>query len=82
MKGESYLTEDQLLDIGFKEVGKNVRFSHKTSFYTPEKISIGSHVRIDDFCIISGDVRIGSYVHIASYTGLFGVYYGSCWRIS
>lgn len=74
MRGESYLTEDQLLGIGFKEVGRNVKLSSKTSIYTPERISIGSNVRIDDFCIISGDVKIGSYVHIASYTGLFGVY--------
>jgi len=74
MKGESYLTEDRLLDMGFKEVAKNVKLSGKANMYDPERISIGSNVRIDDFCIRSGDVKIGSYNHIASYTGLFGQY--------
>ena len=74
MRGESYLTQTELLEVGFKEVGKNVKLSGKASIYNPERISIGSNVRIDDFCIISGDVKIGSYNHIASYTCLFGQY--------
>jgi len=49
MKGESILTEDQFLDISFKQVGKNVKLSGKTGIHTPERISIVSHVRIDDF---------------------------------
>jgi len=79
MKGESYLTEDRLLDMGFKEVGKNVKLSGKANIYNPERISSGSNVRIDDFRIRIGDVKFGSYDYIASYAGLFGrhlVWYG------
>jgi acetyltransferase-like isoleucine patch superfamily enzyme len=35
-------------------------------------ISIGNNVRIDDFCILSGKISIGNYVHIASYVALYG----------
>lgn len=35
-----------------------------------KKISIGNHVRIDDFCLLSGNIQIGSYVHISPYTSL------------
>lgn len=38
----------------------------------PEKIKIGDNVRIDDFCILSGRVVLGNYIHIAAYTALFG----------
>jgi galactoside O-acetyltransferase len=37
-----------------------------------ESISIGNHVRIDDFCILSGDIEIGNYVHISAQCALFG----------
>ncbi len=38
----------------------------------PEKIEIGNNVRIDDFCILSGTIKIGNYVHISAFVGLFG----------
>lgn len=68
----SFMTRDEIDKIGFKFVGKDVLISRKTSFYSPENISIGDHSRIDDFSIISGKVSIGSYVHISAYVGLFG----------
>ena len=33
---------------------------------------IGDHVRIDDFCILSGKISIGSFVHISAYTAIYG----------
>lgn len=68
----SYYTRDELLEIGFKQVGEDVRISRKSSVYSPEKISIGSHVRIDDFAILSGAIQLGNYIHISAYTALFG----------
>ncbi|EEM12010.1 galactoside O-acetyltransferase [Bacillus pseudomycoides] len=53
-------------------VGENVSISKKTSIYNPGAISIGNNVRIDDFCILSGKIIIGSYLHIAAYTALYG----------
>ena len=58
--------------MGFKHVGSNVLISRKASVYSPHLISIGNHVRVDDFCILSGTVTIGSYIHISAYTALYG----------
>ncbi len=68
----SFYTDDELAEIGLKKYGKNVLISKKASLYNPEKISIGNHVRIDDFSILSGSVQIGDYVHIAAYNALYG----------
>ncbi len=68
----SFYNDDELLNIGFKKIGKNVLISKKCSIYSPNKISLGSNVRIDDFCILSGNIDIGSNVHISAYTSLFG----------
>ena len=63
----AYLTKETLQAMGFKAVGKNVKVSDKASIYNPETIEIGDHSRIDDFCVISGHVKIGKYVHIAPF---------------
>lgn len=68
----SFYSEEELNRIGLKEFGKNVQLSKKTSIYGAENISIGNNVRIDDFCIISGKVKLGNYIHIAAYAALFG----------
>lgn len=68
----SFYTPDELQKIGFKSVGDNVLISRKTSIYAPHKISIGNNVRIDDFCILSGDITIGNYCRIAAYCALYG----------
>ena len=49
-----------------------MKISRKASIYGARNISIGNHVRIDDFCILSGCITIGSYVHVAAYTALYG----------
>lgn len=68
----SFYTEDELKEIGFKSLGSNVRISRKASIYSPENIEIGSNVRIDDFCILSGNIKLGSYIHISAYVALYG----------
>ena len=71
----SYLSRQQLLTLGLRSLGDNVLISDKASVYNPANISIGSHVRIDDFCVLSagkGGIIIGSYIHIAVYTLLIG----------
>ncbi len=69
---DSYFSDEELQNLGFASVGKNVRLSRKASIYSFDKISIGSNVRIDDFCILSGKIIIRSNIHIAPYSGLFG----------
>lgn len=61
----AYLDDAQLRSIGFKSLGKEVKISEKASIYNPELIEIGDYSRIDDFCVISGRVVIGRFVHIA-----------------
>lgn len=60
----AYLTVEELKSLGFKKMGKNVKVSDKASIYNPELISIDDYSRIDDFCVVSGKVEIGKYVHI------------------
>lgn len=68
----SFLTETQLSKISFKFLGKNVKISEKCSIYNPELIEIHDNSRIDDFCVISGKVVIGKYVHIAVFCNVAG----------
>lgn len=68
----AFYTEEELKEIGFKSLGKNVLISDKVSIYFPEKIVIGNNVRIDDFCFLSGEITLGNYIHIGPYTALFG----------
>ena len=68
----SFYTDNELLQIGLKSVGKNCKISRKASFYGISNISIGNNVRIDDFCILSGDISLGSNIHISAYVALYG----------
>jgi len=68
----SFYNENELKKIGFKNFGENVFISEKASIYNPHKITIGNNVRIDDFCILSGKIFIGNYIHVAAYTALYG----------
>lgn len=61
-----YLSEEELSQLGFKSLGSNVQISSLASIYHPDQISIGSNVRIDDFCVLSGNISIGDYVHLAA----------------
>lgn len=68
----SFFSQEELLKIGFKAVGTNVKISRKASIYGAEKMSLGNHVRIDDFCYLSGNIIIGNYVHIVTASLLYG----------
>lgn len=68
----SYYEREELQELGFKYFGSDVYISRKASIYGAENIKIGSHVRIDDFCILSGRIEIGDYIHIAAYSALYG----------
>jgi len=68
----SFLSQEELDKIGFKSLGENVSISKMVSIYSPELISIGSNVRIDDFVFLSGDITLGNNIHIAPYSLLIG----------
>ncbi len=69
----SFLDENELASLGLNSVARtDCLISRLAQFYDPGRISIGNSVRIDDFCILSGNIRIGSYVHISAYSVLYG----------
>ena len=68
----SFYSDKELAQLGLKKYGKNVLISRKASIYGAENISVGDHVRVDDFCILSGKISLGSYIHISAYTALYG----------
>ena len=68
----SFYSNDELEKMGFLSIGENVYISRKASIYGINKISIGSNVRIDDFCILSGKIIIGNNIHIAAGTYIYG----------
>jgi galactoside O-acetyltransferase len=72
MSNNSFFDIDELKNMGFRQIGENVLLSRKTSVYGAEDITIGSNVRIDDFCILSGKIELGDYIHIAAGTYLYG----------
>lgn len=60
----AYLSDKELLSMGFKRLGSNVKISDKAAIYDCHKIEIGDNSRVDDFCIVSGNVVIGRNTHI------------------
>ena len=58
----------------FKRCGKNVKYFSYTKIISPENISIGNNVLIDDFVFIGNHQRINisDYVHIAAFAFIGG----------
>lgn len=67
----SFYSEDELNSLGLKEYGKNVLISRKASIYGNNTITLGDNIRVDDFCILSGNITMGNNIHIAAYSALF-----------
>lgn len=68
----AYLSPEQLKSMGFKSLGKNVLISDRASIYNCDQIEAGDHSRIDDFCVVSGQVKIGRNVHITIFCNVAG----------
>lgn len=72
----SFYTVEELTALGLRAFGDGVLISRRAALHGPERISLGSHVRIDDFVVLTsggeGSVEIGDHVHVAAHAGLFG----------
>jgi len=71
----SFYSPAELATLGLRSYGENVLISRKASVYNAGAIDLGSHVRIDDFCVLSagaGGIAIGSFVHVAVYASMIG----------
>lgn len=69
---EGFYSQKELKGLGFASVGENVLISRLARIYGISNISIGSNVRIDDFAILSGKIKIGNFVHIGSFSSITG----------
>jgi acetyltransferase-like isoleucine patch superfamily enzyme len=68
----SYMSNEELEQVGFKSLGQGVRISRRASIYQPELMSVGDNVRIDDFSVISGRVVLGRNVFVAVHCNIAG----------
>lgn len=66
----AFLNEQALNSLGFRHVGENVKISDRASIYFPERMSIGDNSRVDDFCVLAGEITLGRNVHIAVFNNL------------
>lgn len=66
----SYLPKRKLKSLGFLHIGENIKISTNATIYNPEKISLGSNIRIDDFCVLSGNISIDNNVHISTHVAM------------
>lgn len=74
MNHNSFLSSDEIANLGLGGYGERIFISRFARLYSPERIMLGNHVRIDDFCVLSGGsgITIGDFVHIGSQTCVFG----------
>ncbi|KKS94730.1 MAG: Hexapeptide repeat-containing transferase [Candidatus Collierbacteria bacterium GW2011_GWB1_44_6] len=56
----------------FKKAGRGLTVREGAIFKFPERISIGNHVGISEYCVLDGDggIEIGDYVRIAPHTSI------------
>lgn len=55
-----------------KSCGKDVRIADTAIIRNPDLVSIGDHVAIDDFVIITTGMELGDYVHISPHCSIIG----------
>lgn len=71
----SWRSSAELSALGLRSYGADTQISRLSSFNGASRISLGSNVRIDDFCSISageGGIVIGDWIHIAAATTISG----------
>jgi galactoside O-acetyltransferase len=61
-----------MADVPFRSRGEDVFIAPQSLIKRPELVSIGSHVSIDAFVVITTQAEIGSYVHIAYHCAVIG----------
>jgi galactoside O-acetyltransferase len=74
LRNAGFLTAEQLIGLGFAEVGEKVLIHETVVLVGVQNICLGSNVRIDPYCVLSAgaELTIGSHVHIAAHVLLAG----------
>jgi carbonic anhydrase/acetyltransferase-like protein (isoleucine patch superfamily) len=65
------LTAEELIDMGFSYVGKNVMVSRDARLFAIEG-SLDDGVRIDTYAVLTGKIRLGKNVHVSPFCFLGG----------
>ena len=65
-----YLSKRELSKLHFVSLGNGVLISERASLHKTELMAIGDYSRIDDFCAVSGNVRIGRNVHVSVHCSI------------
>jgi acetyltransferase-like isoleucine patch superfamily enzyme len=68
----AYLSQAALEGLGLRHLGRNVLISDRAALYDTDRLSIGDNSRIDDFCVVAGEVSIGRNVHVTVFSNLAG----------
>jgi len=65
---------NQAYEIPFRQIGHDVFVWSKAKIVSPETITIGDSVIVDDFAFIMGgeETVLGSFIHIAAFVSLVG----------
>lgn len=74
---QGYFQDNELKDLGFKDVGENVKIAKNCTILGLENISLGNNIRIDANVVIAafpGFFKVGDYIHIGAgcYLGCSG----------
>lgn len=75
MGSPDFLSTEELLSYGFAKLGDDVLIDRTVRIIGAGRISLGSHVRIDAYSVLSagvGGIAIGDYVHIAAHAFMAG----------
>ncbi len=75
MSDTGFLDEAGLAALGLASFGAGVKIDAAARFYGAGRIEVGSHTRIDAFCVLSagdGGIRIGNHVHVAAHGFIAG----------
>lgn len=69
---DTFYTEEELKELGLKKYGRDVRISKYCIIKYPELVEVGNHIAIDAFVFINTRLKLGSFIHIAPYSSIFG----------
>ncbi len=56
----------------YKKIGEDVRVSELSVITSPDLVSLGSHISIDQWVYISTNLKLGDYIHIAPSVSIIG----------
>lgn len=72
---QGFFSDDELHEIGFAKIGKNVFLDKSVRIYGANNIHLSSYIRIDAFSVLSASsagLFIGKFVHLGTGVSILG----------